>query len=76
MSNGNIKCPIGNQFFAVNLSLKLFLATVANADIGSLKSLHTFLKKRLYHMLVKFEQKRFFTTIFDKELTPFWKTFL
>ena len=34
--------------------LKLFLATVANADIGSLKSLDTFLTKCLYHMLVKF----------------------
>ena len=38
--------------FAANLPLKLFPATVANADIGSLKSL----KKCLYHMLVKFEQ--------------------
>ena len=36
--------------------LKLFPATVANADIGSLKPLHTFLKRCLYHMLVKFEQ--------------------
>ena len=40
---------------AVNLLLKLFRATVANADIGSLKSLHTFLAKYLYYMLVKFE---------------------
>ena len=28
------------------------------ADIGSLKFYHTFLKKCLYHMLVKFEQNR------------------
>ena len=35
----NIKLPI----FAVNLMLKLFCVTVANADIESLKSLHTFL---------------------------------
>ena len=48
--------------FAVNLPLKLFPATVANADIGSLKSLHTFLKTCLYHMLVKFEQNRMVKT--------------
>ena len=85
--------------FAVNLPLKLFSATDANANIGSLKSLHTFLRKCLYYMLVKFEQTRmvqtklnlmsffdkkkkkkkknvFFKTIFDKALTPFWKTCL
>ena len=44
ISNGNTKCPIGKSLFAVNLPFKLFRATVANADIGSLKSLHTFLK--------------------------------
>ena len=38
--------------------LKLFSATVANANIGSLQSLHTFLYKCLYHLLVKFEQNR------------------
>ena len=53
MSNGNIKCPIVKSIFAVNLPLKLFRATVAPADIGSLKSLHTFLLKCLYCMLVK-----------------------
>ena len=47
---------MGKSIFTVNLLLKLFRATVDNADIGSLKSLHTFLKKYLYHMLVKFEQ--------------------
>ena len=67
-------------------------ATIANADIESLKSLHTFFTKCLYHMLVKFEQIRivqttrnfelfdkklgFLKTTFDKALTPFWKTFL
>ena len=93
-----IKCPIGKSIFAVNLPLKLFRATVDNADIGSLKSLHTYLTKCLYRMLVKFEQNCvvqttrhfelfekkkkkkkkpcFFTTIFDKALMPFWKTFL
>ena len=32
---GNIKCPIGKSIFLVNLPLKLFCATVANADAGS-----------------------------------------
>ena len=62
INNGNIKCPIGKSIFAVNLPLKLFCATVAKTDIGSLKSLHTFLKNCLYHMLVKFEQNRMIQT--------------
>ena len=56
ISNGNIKCPIGKSIFALNLPLKLFCATISNADIESLKSLYTFFTKCLYHMLVKFEQ--------------------
>ena len=79
ISNGNMKYPIEKAFFAVNFPLKLFPATVANADIGSLKSLHTFLKQCLYHMLVKFEQNRLVETtqnfeLFDKKpviLKPF-----
>ena len=47
ISNGNIKYPIGKSIFAVNLPLKLFPATVANADIGSLKSLHTLFDKNV-----------------------------
>ena len=52
-----------------------------DADIGSLKSLHTLLDKYLDDMLVEFEQNRMVRTIqnfvlFDKVLTPFWKTFL
>ena len=38
------KCPIGKSIFAENFPLKLLRATVANTDIGNLKSLHTFLK--------------------------------
>ena len=69
------------SIFAVNLLLKLFPATAANADIESLKSLHTFLKKCLYHMLVKCEQNCMVQTtknfeLFDKALTPLWKMFL
>ena len=68
---------------------RAFYVTIADADIGSLKSLHTLFDKYLDHMLVKFEQNRKVRTIqnfvlfdkrwlttFDKVLTPFWKTFL
>ena len=43
ISNGNIKCPIEKSTLAVILPLKRFRATVANADIIIIKSLHTFL---------------------------------
>ena len=56
ISNGNIKYPSGKSICAVNLPLKLFPATVPNADIGGQKSLHTLFDKYLDHMLVKFEQ--------------------
>ena len=68
ISNSNIKCPIGKSIFVVNLPLKLFCATVANTDIGSLKSLHTFLKICLYHMAVKFQQNRMVQTTQNFEL--------
>ena len=55
----------------------------------SLESLHTLVDKYLDNMLVEFEQKRVvwiikifvlfdknWLTIFDKVLTPFWKTVL
>ena len=73
------------------ISDRAFYFTIADADIGSLKSLHTLLvfDKYLDHMLVKFEQNRrvqttqnfelfdkTWLTIFDKVLTPSWKTFL
>ena len=35
-----------------------FYITIADADIGSLKSLHTLFDKYLDHMLVQFEQNR------------------
>ena len=54
----NVSISNGKSIFAVNLTLKLFRVTIANADIESLKSFHTFLTKCLYHMLVKFEQIR------------------
>ena len=68
ISNGNIKYLIGKSIFAVNLPLKLFPATIANADIGSLKSLHTLFDKYLDHMLVKFEQNCMVQTTRNFEL--------
>ena len=63
------------SFLAVNSTLKLFRVTVADADIGSLKSLNTFLNKYLHQMLVKFEKKCMVRTtrnfyFFNK--THFW----
>ena len=81
--------PSEKTIFAVNLLLKLFPATVANADIESLKTLHTLFDKYLNPMVVQFGQNYmvqttrnldlkngFLKTVFDKALTPFWKTFL
>ena len=72
ISDCNIKYPIGKSFFSVNL--KLFSATVANADIGSLKSFHTLFDKYLDHMLMKSEQNCMGQTtrnfkLFDKKQT-------
>ena len=71
----NIDFPLG--YFTLD-------PTIADADIGSLKSLHTLFDKYLEHMLVKFEQNRMVPTIqnfelfrkkwliiFDKVLMPF-----
>ena len=72
---GNIKCPIGKQIFAVNFPLKLYRATVANADTGSLKSLHTVFDMYLDHMLVNgpkctkfefFDKKKILKDFFTK----------
>ena len=78
IGNGNTIYPIGKSIFALDLPLKLFPATVANTDIESIKYKVSpyrrppFLKKCLYHMLVKFEQNRIvYTTrnfeLFDKK---------
>ena len=58
--------------------MKFFPATVANADIGSLKSLHTFLKNCLFHIPVKIEQSRMVETtqnfeLFDIKKKQFFK---
>ena len=68
-SNGTIKYPIRKSIFAVNLLLKLFSATIANADIGSLLvSPYITLKKYLWHMQVKFQQNRMVLTTQNSEL--------
>ena len=80
ISNGNLTCSIEKSIFVVSLQLKLFRTKVANADVGSLKSLHTFLKKCLCHMLVKFEQNRMVQSTRNFELfektNGFFITFL
>ena len=58
VSDDNIKRPIGKSIFAEILTLKLFHATVANSDTGSLKSFHSLFDTYLDHMLAKFGPKR------------------
>ena len=62
-----IKCPIGKSNFAVNLPINLFHATVANADIGSLKSLHTFLTQ----VFVPYASE-IWTKSYGPNYTKFW----
>ena len=72
ISNYNIKYPIEKSILIVNLESKRFPTAVDNADIWSLKSLHTFFEKCLYHILMKFEQNCMVQTarnfeLFDKK---------
>ena len=89
ISNGSTEECLQQIYCKKLLSDRAFYVTIADADIGSLKSLHKLFNKYLDHMLVKFEQNRMvwtiqnfvlfvkkWLTIFDKVLTPFWKTFL
>ena len=46
---------------------RAFYVTIADADIGSLKSHHTLSNKYLDHMLGKFEQNRMVRTIKKKK---------
>ena len=75
ISNGKIKYPIGKSIVAVNLPLKLTPATITNANIGSIKSLHTLFDKHLDNILVKFEQNRMARTTRNFEIF-YYKTFL
>ena len=78
-----IDFPIGH------FMLPLLMLTPGGADIESLKSFHTIFDMYLDHILVKFKQNRVvqtkqnlhlltkkWLTIFEKVLTPVWKTFL
>ena len=48
-----------DKFIAkIEFSDRAVYVTIADADIGSLKSLHTLFDKYLDHMLVCFEQNR------------------
>ena len=47
----NIKCLIGKSFFAVNLPLNIFRATIANTDTENLKSLHTLFNTYFYQII-------------------------
>ena len=62
---------MANFTVKVDFSDRAFYVTIADVDIGSLKTLHTLFDKYLDHMLVKFEQNRMVQTIqnvvlFDK----------
>ena len=68
VTNSNIKCSIGKSIFAVNLPLKLFRATISNADTGSLKSLHALFDIHLDRMLAKFESTCMVLSVQNLEL--------
>ena len=80
VSDGNMKCPIGKLIFAVNLQLELFRATVANADTGRLKSLHTLFDTYFDHIMAKIGPNHMVQhvqnyDVFDKK-SSFLKPFL
>ena len=58
----------------------VFYVTIADADIGSLKSLPSLFDTYLYHMLVKFEQNRMvrttqnFALFWQKRVNHFWQS--
>ena len=60
--------------FCSKFAVKILPATVANADIGGLKSLHTLFDKYLDHILVKFEQNYMVQTTRNLELLTKKKT--
>ena len=55
---------MGKSIFALNFPLKLFYATIAKADTGSLKPLYIH-SKYLDHTLAKFEQNRMVQSVFN-----------
>ena len=70
------------QIYCKNwFSGQAFYVTIADADIGSLKSLHTLFDKYLDHMLVEFDHNCMVRTIQNCELfhkkmiNHFWLSF-
>ena len=67
----------------IDFSDRVSYITIANADIGNLKSLHTLLGKYLDHIQVKFEQNSyelykilgFLYKIWLTILTKYWRHF-
>ena len=60
--SSSVSIPNGTaarKSFHANLLQIEFNVTITDADIGSLKSLHTFFGKYLDHMLVKFKIKSY-----------------
>ena len=88
ISNGNIKCPRSKNEFSFAVNLPFNGASYANAYTGSPKFLHIvicyefetelhadeILTKSYGPNYTKFEL--LIKAIFDKILTPFWKSFL
>ena len=72
--NWQIYCK--NWFF----DRAFYVTRIADADIGSLKSLHTLFDKYLDHLLVKFEQKSYgpnhtkFYAFWQKMVNNFWQS--
>ena len=66
---------VGKSIFVVNFPLKLLGVTVANADTGSLKSLHTIFDIYLDHILAQFQPNRMVKNVnfelFEKKKTNF-----
>ena len=60
--------PDRKIIFAVNLRLKLFRATIANAGTGSLTSFHTLFETYLDYLLTKFEPNRMLQNVQNFEL--------
>ena len=52
----------GKFIAKIDFPIRYFMLPVADADIGSPKSLHTLFDKYLDHMLVKFKQNRMVQT--------------
>ena len=56
ISNGSKESSTANLLRKIGFPIGYFFVTIADADIGNLKFLHTLFDKYLDHMLVKFEQ--------------------